>query len=154
MTSCYCFSGKNFEDCCEPILKDAGTASSAEQLMRARYSAFVLQKIDYILETHHPETRKYLDKESVEVWSKESKWLGLEIIPREETELVEFRAHFSMDGVEEVHHELSTFKKDQGRWYFYDAKIVGEPIIRRGPKIGRNDPCHCGSGKKFKKCCA
>jgi len=27
-----------------------------------------------------------------------------------------------------------------------------EPIRRAQPKIGRNDPCHCGSGKKFKKC--
>jgi hypothetical protein len=26
------------------------------------------------------------------------------------------------------------------------------PEIRTGPKIGRNDPCHCGSGKKFKQC--
>jgi len=27
------------------------------------------------------------------------------------------------------------------------------PIRRDKPKIGRNDPCTCGSGKKFKKCC-
>ncbi len=30
---------------------------------------------------------------------------------------------------------------------------VMEPYMRRGPKIGRNDPCPCGSGKKYKKCC-
>ncbi len=28
-----------------------------------------------------------------------------------------------------------------------------EPIVRSEPKIGRNDPCPCGSGKKYKKCC-
>ena len=27
------------------------------------------------------------------------------------------------------------------------------PIVRSAPKIGRNDPCPCGSGKKYKKCC-
>ena len=27
------------------------------------------------------------------------------------------------------------------------------PVLSRGPRIGRNDPCTCGSGKKFKKCC-
>ena len=30
---------------------------------------------------------------------------------------------------------------------------VVEPYQRSGPKVGRNDPCPCGSGKKFKKCC-
>jgi hypothetical protein len=28
-----------------------------------------------------------------------------------------------------------------------------EPFVRKSPKLGRNDPCHCGSGQKFKKCC-
>ena len=27
------------------------------------------------------------------------------------------------------------------------------PVVRGGPKVGRNDPCPCGSGRKFKKCC-
>ncbi|MDT8342737.1 MAG: SEC-C metal-binding domain-containing protein, partial [Longimicrobiales bacterium] len=28
-----------------------------------------------------------------------------------------------------------------------------EPVRRQGPRVGRNDPCPCGSGKKYKKCC-
>jgi len=28
-----------------------------------------------------------------------------------------------------------------------------QPVVHRGEKVGRNDPCPCGSGKKFKKCC-
>ena len=28
-----------------------------------------------------------------------------------------------------------------------------EPVVRGAPKVGRNDPCACGSGRKFKKCC-
>ena len=34
-----------------------------------------------------------------------------------------------------------------------DAPIWHKPYIRQEPKIGRNDPCPCGSGKKYKKCC-
>ena len=28
-----------------------------------------------------------------------------------------------------------------------------QAVVRQGPKVGRNDPCPCGSGKKYKKCC-
>ena len=34
-----------------------------------------------------------------------------------------------------------------------DAAMPAMPIVRAAPKVGRNDPCSCGSGKKFKKCC-
>lgn len=30
---------------------------------------------------------------------------------------------------------------------------VQEPVRRAEPKVGRNDPCPCGSGRKYKKCC-
>ncbi|MBI1910138.1 MAG: preprotein translocase subunit SecA [Deltaproteobacteria bacterium] len=33
------------------------------------------------------------------------------------------------------------------------GRVITEPSPREGPKIGRNDPCPCGSGKKYKKCC-
>jgi SEC-C motif-containing protein len=50
------------------------------------------------------------------------------------------------------HHERSEFKKRDGQWYFMDGKLVQEPV-RAADKVGRNDPCPCGSGKKYKKCC-
>ena len=34
-----------------------------------------------------------------------------------------------------------------------DIPKVAVPVVRDAPKVGRNDPCPCGSGKKFKKCC-
>lgn len=40
----------------------------------------------------------------------------------------------------------------RGAFDFHTQK-EGVTIVRGGPKIGRNDPCPCGSGKKFKKCC-
>jgi preprotein translocase subunit SecA len=32
-------------------------------------------------------------------------------------------------------------------------KPINKPIVNKGAKVGRNDPCPCGSGKKYKKCC-
>ena len=52
------------------------------------------------------------------------------------------------------HHEHAYFKKLDGEWKFIDGEIEsGVPYVREEPKIGRNDPCPCGSGKKYKKCC-
>ena len=34
-----------------------------------------------------------------------------------------------------------------------DGEAVKEPVVNNGPEIGRNDPCPCGSGKKYKNCC-
>ena len=50
-------------------------------------------------------------------------------------------------------HESATFKKEEGVWYFDDSEFPFQQVVNEGPKVGRNDPCPCGSGKKFKKCC-
>jgi SEC-C motif-containing protein len=128
--------------------------------MRSRYSAYVLQKIPYLARTLHPSQRDDFDEDSAARWSRESEWLGLEIIgasettPEDQTGMVEFKVHYILDGSTQVHHELSEFRRTDGIWYFYDGKPVGIPQIRRaGPKVGRNDPCPCGSGRKYKKCC-
>ena len=69
--------------------------------------------------------------------------------------LGEFLARFrTKDGQAHVHHERSLFVKDKGRWLFKEGHTPGPGTMRRtAPKVGRNDPCACGSGKKFKKCC-
>ena len=67
---------------------------------------------------------------------------------------VEFIAHYSANGQTVEHHEHSYFKRLDGEWKFIDGEIEsGVPYVREEPKIGRNDPCPCGSGKKYKKCC-
>jgi SEC-C motif-containing protein len=59
-----------------------------------------------------------------------------------------------MDGKLHDHREHSLFEKENGEWRFLDAQAGKTPTLRREePKVGRNDPCSCGSGKKFKKCC-
>jgi len=66
---------------------------------------------------------------------------------------VEFIAFFRENDSLKKHHELASFKKIEGEWYFEDGKKISVKQVKRAePKLGRNDPCHCGSGKKFKKC--
>lgn len=91
---------------------------------------------------------------------KKSDWLGLEIIKtaddpeKADTGYVEFIATYADRGVKLEHHELAEFRKVKDEWFFYDGQLVAQhPFVRVEPKIGRNDPCPCGSGKKYKKCC-
>jgi uncharacterized protein YchJ len=104
-------------------------------------------------------------------WAEGSKWKGLKIASTKKGEatdttgMIEFTATYEKDGEGIDHHEISKFRKTKdGKWLFVDGEShthkEGEghhestpPVVRTGPKIGRNDPCHCGSGKKFKKCC-
>jgi len=80
---------------------------------------------------------------------------------------VEFTARYKAQGKVLEHHEVSKFRKAEGRWFFVDGdshvheegkghehhRQPQAPVVRDTPKLGRNDPCGCGSGKKFKKCC-
>ena len=56
-------------------------------------------------------------------------------------------------GSEEAHHEESSFRRVAGRWLLADGKMKSSPFRRSTPKIKPNEPCPCGSRKKFKKCC-
>lgn len=156
---CPCGKGENFENCCEPYLTGKKYAEDAVTLLRSRYTAFVAANIDYVLETHHPDTMESIDRESTEAWAKESAWLGLEILEEslpvesKDTHAIKFIAKYLEKGKFKHHDEIALFKKDHEQWKFYDAiEDKKEPYTNPHKDIGRNDPCHCGSGKKFKKC--
>ena len=127
--------------------------------MRSRYSAYVVENVDYLMETHDPSTREGLDREAAERWARESKWLGLEILATErggegDTDgIVEFKASYQAGPGVKVHHERSRFVRHDDRWFFLDGDNVKAKPATRGAKVGRNDPCPCGSGKKHKRCC-
>jgi SEC-C motif-containing protein len=159
-TACPCNSGLPYASCCEPLIKGVTAAASPEALMRARYSAFAHQEMPYLLETLHPGQRSDYDEEGAAKWARESDWTGLEILDvkgdpaTESSGSVEFRASYRRNDEKLEHHELAEFRKTKGIWYFFDGKMVSAGQYRReAPKVGRNDPCPCGSGKKFKKCC-
>jgi SEC-C motif-containing protein len=159
MTNCLCGSEKTFSACCEPFLNGGSIAPTAEALMRARYSAYATANIDFIERTTHSSARTDFNQESARKWAEESQWHGLEILNVSEGNAedaegsVEFIATYSQQDEKIQHHELATFRKEDGAWTFVDGRILRQPFHRDQPKIGRNDPCPCGSGKKYKKCC-
>ncbi|MFH2002487.1 MAG: YchJ family protein [Planctomycetota bacterium] len=160
MTTCPCGSNKELDSCCGPILNGDQEALTAEALMRSRYTAFATGNIAHIRNSTYRLSLDKFDEKGARKWSEESKWNGLEIISVEEGAetddkgKVEFKARYAQNEDEYEHHEIAEFKKEKGRWYFVDGRIVNTTtFIRETPKVGRNDPCTCGSGKKFKKCC-
>jgi SEC-C motif-containing protein len=156
---CPCGNEAKFASCCQPLIQGKKKAETAEQLMRARYTAFSTGAIDFIIDSHHSKTRDQVKREEVEEWSKKSDWLGLKVLetaqggPKDNEGVVVFHAKYRAEGKEHDHLEHSQFERENGEWKFLDAQGIQQgPLRREGPKVGRNDPCPCGSGKKFKKC--
>jgi SEC-C motif-containing protein len=158
--ACPCGTGLELEACCGSIISGARAAPTAEALMRSRYTAYALKNAEYVVQSHDPEQRDDTDLDATRDWAERTTWLGLEVLdteaggPDDDEGVVEFVARFAdAQGREHRHHERSTFVRRDGRWYFQDGKMVQAPVTRGAPKVGRNDPCPCGSGKKHKKCC-
>ena len=159
MKPCPCGSGSNFSECCEPYITGQKSPPTAEALMRSRYSAYVVHAIDHIINTCLEEGKDHIDYKQTKEWSEKSKWLGLNIISTEkggptDTEgTVEFEASYERDGLKDLHHERANFKKVEGKWFYHEGSVTPKTVVRTGPKIGRNESCPCGSGKKYKQCC-
>jgi len=168
MKQCPCGSVFPYTDCCGLLIRGATVADTAEDLMRSRYTAYTLADWDYITQTTLPDERKSLPdlakvNEGVE-------WKKLEVLETkkggatDEAGEVSFVASFTKEGKAEILQETSVFLKEEGRWYYSGKRSnpktsapkerrAARPFVRSGTKIGRNDPCSCGSGKKYKKCC-
>jgi SEC-C motif-containing protein len=119
--------------------------------MRSRYTAYARREVDYLLDTHAP--RDEGRRAAILAWAERAEFVGLEVVGTEaglaedQTGVVEFIARTREAGTEQLHRERSRFLKQDGRWFFIDGAAPARP------RVGRNDPCPCGSGKKYKKCC-
>ncbi|WP_133640559.1 YchJ family protein [Sphingobacterium paludis] len=124
MVNCNCGSARFYADCCLLVHQDRQAAITAEQLMRARYTAFTRSLIDFLYDSFHPDSRRYQNKKEIAAWAQENKWMHLEII-QASTTTVEFKAHYLDKQFEPaVHHEKSRFKKDRGIWYYLDGRLL------------------------------
>jgi SEC-C motif-containing protein len=161
MRSCPCGSGRPLAACCGVYLENQAEPPTAEALMRSRYTAFVLRHAEYLLATWDPTNRpKRLD-----LAQDRTEWLGLEILRTESGSeedsdgRVEFIARFRSQGMEQALHEDSRFRKQAGRWFYVDGETkrtrssTARDSSTAPRSVGRNDPCPCGSGLKFKRCC-
>ena len=164
-SSCPCGSNLPYQQCCEIAHSNHKNVETPEQLMRSRYSAHVLGLVDYVVATYHPSCHAEAQREGI-AQSIDSDWCQLEVIKAEagsnENEgFVEFNAYFNEDGKRYSLSERSRFVKENSLWYYIDGTFpeeqpeqdprLSQPVSSL--KVGRNDPCICGSGKKFKKCC-
>jgi len=155
---CPCGSGQTFAACCQAYLIGA-PAPTAEATMRSRYAAFVVGDYGYVERTLAPEALVDFSRAELETIAGNLTWLGLDIRSTEKGDAsdsegtVEFTARFKSNGENGLHHERSQFRKDGDQWLYVDGVMnpKGQPV--HVTKIGRNDPCSCGSGKKYKKCC-
>lgn len=114
--------------------------------MRSRYSAFRKGLVDYLVETLHPDKRQADDREVLAQTIANTHWLNLQVISSS-TDQVEFIAIYEEQGELGQLHERSRFVQENGHWLYLDGDILPAQV-----NAGRNDPCPCGSGKKFKKC--
>ena len=162
MKKCPCGSGLSYSACCEQYISGKAKAPTAEALMRSRYSAYVEHEIDYIVNTCVSRGSDDIDYRSTRDWSEKSRWLGLNIIatekggPADSEGSVEFEAVYERDGLRDIHHEHAKFTRDhadEAQWLYKEGRITARTVVRSSPKTGRNDPCPCGSGKKYKHCC-
>ena len=112
-----------FEQCCGRFINDFAEtpAPDAESLMRSRYSAFVLQRADYLLATWHTSRRP-----SGISFDPGVKWLGLEVRQHrvlDDTHAeVEFIARQKSPGSPALRlHERSRFLREGARWFYVDG---------------------------------
>jgi len=111
-----------------------------EALMRSRYEAFVRRDWEYLAKTATNQTVAELST------TPPLEWLKLEVVDAVDT-MVEFKAYYRDGKRVELLHERSYFILDQeGNWKYDHGDIIST-------KIQRNEPCPCGSNKKFKRCC-
>jgi SEC-C motif-containing protein len=122
--NCPCGSNKSYTACCERAHNDLSAVATAEQLMRSRYSAFVLANGSYLMDSHHSSTRPVKERKSIEAWAKSVSWIRLEVLDREKGGVndqkgtVTFNAYFFENGKVDVIHEKSEFVKENGLWMY------------------------------------
>lgn len=140
---CYCDSEKSFQECCEPLLLGKKKAETALELMRSRYSAYVLRKGQYLYDTCSKKLKNIDDIASINTQNID--WLGLKVQGFSDNEVV-FMAYYKEENEIMVLKEKSLFIIEDNTILYDSGQILPA-------QINRNEACPCGSGKKYKKCC-
>jgi len=125
--ACHCGKAESYQCCCGKF-HVGEIPENAEQLMRSRYSAYVLGLEDYLLATWHESTRPAsLDFSD----AAKTKWLGLEIkrnsVIDSHRAQVEFVARYKTGGQSAVRlHEISDFVFEDGKWFYVSGVFPGK----------------------------
>jgi SEC-C motif domain protein len=152
---CLCGSGQEYDHCCGLFHSGEKKPATAAELMRTRFTAYAMHNVDYLLNTWDASSRPA----EIDFSKEEVEWCRLEIVDckkgreKDSRGIVEFKAFYLLNGEEHVMREISRFKKINGKWTYLDGQV--KSIAKAGQQVsqGKNAPCPCGSGKKFKRCC-
>jgi SEC-C motif domain protein len=153
---CPCGTGRTFADCCEPLIRQQRTAATAEQVMRSRFTAHVIRDEAHLHRTYLPTAKQpYVPDDAA---GEAMDWTRLVIHSHDhevkpDTSHVDFTAYYRDGDQELAMHEKSEFLRVEGVWLFSRPIRQGPAPVKAAVKAGRNDPCPCGSGKKYKQCC-
>lgn len=161
---CPCGSGESYARCCQVVISGHGDKLFAEALMRARFTAYRMRNVEFLLGSWHPSTRPpSLDLNDDILWRR------LHVLASDSSDdyaFVEFVAtawhHDEQQPQAWLMHERSRFQRvpnagdttaHKDRWQYLDGKTLRNGSFTK-LRIGRQSPCPCGSGKKSKHCCA
>lgn len=150
---CPCQSNLNFEQCCQPFISGSALPETAEQLMRSRYTAYQQAQADYLYQTQSPDTRTPDLLAEIKQFAQSVKFVDLTVLSHQpisdvSAEVTFIAAYIDANKLVEMQ-ECSQFIKLHGTWYY----TQGELEVKH-KKLSKNQECVCGSGKKFKRCCA
>ena len=132
MSTCVCYSGRPFKQCCAHLLKGSKKAPDPLTLMRSRFSAYSLGEVGYLIRTTAPEYRTGLKKEELKAWCDATRWRGLRILEsgveaaHPDRGYVRFEADYDYDGSAHTHREFSRFEKIDYAWYYTDGDVEAE----------------------------
>lgn len=152
---CPCGSGKQFGACCALYI-NGEPAPDAQALMRSRYTAYVVGALDHVAATHAPEVREDFNRAEAERLARVCQFQYLDIrkvVENGDSAQIDFVIRFRRDNKDMMQVELAEFRRENGHWLYAGGKLSSQVSQRTVTRVGRNDPCPCGSGKKAKKCC-
>lgn len=127
ITACPCNSGKKYKNCCQLVHDNPKSAEKPEQLMRARYSAYVLGLVYFLVDTFHPDCHANEDREEIAA-SCQLNWIKLAIkqatLISESQGYVHFKAFYLEHGQSYCLEERSRFLRIDGQWFYVDGEFL------------------------------
>ena len=159
MAHCPCGSKRSFDACCGPYIENLYPAPTAEALMRSRYTAYTRANVAYLKKTSRTGLAGEFDEAAVTQFAKRVRWLGLDIIRTQQglsddtVGEITYVARYVDAGHEKQIAEHARFQKSPTGWLYVGSSTAPSSTVAPKVRVGRNDPCPCGSGKKYKKCC-
>jgi SEC-C motif-containing protein len=156
---CPCGSNNSFAQCCDLLISKNNSAQSPEQLMRSRYSAYATKHAEYIYKTYAKDSQVSQSIREIKEWAEQTKWLKLVIHSSSTFDTkhceailptVRFSAFYQHQNQYYQLTEKSKFCLEQDQWRYVDGEISQNNELAIP---NRNEPCFCGSIKKFKRCC-